>query len=173
MVKLPELALFTSTPGGLRRHLTRRVQGKRIEHELHLPFKALHRTLQWLLERLAMWSRVVAELLNDYRSTSGAKDIVLIPSALQARGEVALLQKAHQTTHTQSDGQDYAANHEFEAPVPGREGLLGRLLPWRQRVHTRFGFLGHAHLLAESLSYTTIPNTIRHFAARAMGHTTP
>src|SRR5262249_24780568 len=43
MMNLPELALFASTPGGLRRHLTRRVQGKRIEHQLHLPRKELHR----------------------------------------------------------------------------------------------------------------------------------
>ena len=94
-MKLPEHALFASAPGGLRHHLTCRVQGKRIEHELHLPLKALHRTLQWLLERLAMWSGIVAELLNDHRSTSGPLGIVLIPSALQAWGEVALLQKAH------------------------------------------------------------------------------
>src|SRR5207237_9280109 len=120
MMKLPELALFASTPGGLRRHLARRVQGKRIEHQLYLPLKALHRTLQWLLERLAMWSGVVAELLNDHRSTSAAKGIVRIPSALQARGEVALLQEAHQTTHTQSDGQDYGAHHELTGTGPGR-----------------------------------------------------
>src|SRR5690349_20702722 len=99
MMKLPELALFASTPGGLRRHFTRRVQGKRIEHQLHLPRKELHRTLQWFLERLAMWSGIVAEVFNNHRSTSGAKGIVLIPSLLQAWGEVALLQKAHQTTH--------------------------------------------------------------------------
>ena len=98
---------------------------------------------------------------------------MLIPSPLQVWGEITLLQKAHQTTYAQGYGQDGTANHEFEAPAPWREGFLGRLLPWRRRLHTRFGFLGHAHLLAESLSYATIPNTIRHFAARAMGHTTP
>src|SRR5262249_3093449 len=172
-MKLPELALFTSTPGGLRRHLTRRVQGKRIEHQLHLPLKALHRTLQWLLERLAMWSGIVADFFNTHRSTSGAKGIVFIPSPLQVWGEIALLQKAHQTTHAQDYGQDCPANHEFEAPAPWREGFLGRLLSWRQRLCTRFGFLGHAHLLTESLSHATVPNTIRHFAACAMGHTTP
>src|SRR5262249_640851 len=134
----------------------------------------LHRTLQRLLERLAMWSGIVAELLNNHRSTSGAKGIMLIPSALQMWGETALLQKMHQTSHAQSDGQDCTANHQFEASAPWRgEGFLGRLLPWRQRVRTRFGFLGHGHLLAESLSHATVPNTIRHFAARAMGHTTP
>src|SRR5215831_7785022 len=106
MMKLPELALFASTPGGLRCHLTRWVQGKRIEHQLHLPLKELHRTLQRLLERLAMWSGIVAELLNNHRSTSGAKGIMLIPSALQMWGETALLQKMHQTSHAQSDGQD-------------------------------------------------------------------
>ena len=90
-MKLPELALFASAPGGLRRHLTRRVQGKRIEHELHLPLKALNRTLQWLLERLAMWSGIVAELFNDHRSARGAEGIVLIPSPLQAWGDIALL----------------------------------------------------------------------------------
>jgi hypothetical protein len=43
---------------------------------------------------------------------------MLIPSALQMWGEIALLQKAHQTTHTQGEGQHYPANHEFEAPAP-------------------------------------------------------
>src|SRR5918911_1489811 len=104
MMKLPELALFASAPGGLRRHLTRRVQGKRIEHQLHLPLKALHRTLQRLLERLAMRSGIVAELLNEHRRTGGSQGIVLIPSPLQAWGEIALLQKAHQTTHAQGYG---------------------------------------------------------------------
>src|SRR5215475_8608103 len=109
MMKLPELALFASTPGSLCRHLTRRVQGKRIEHELHLPLKALHRTLQWLLERLAMWSGIVAELLNDHRSASGSKRIVLIPRPLQAWGKITLLQKAHETTYAQGYGQDCTA----------------------------------------------------------------
>src|SRR5215813_7262594 len=109
MMKFPELVLFASTPCRLRRHLTRRVRGRvqsqRIKHELHLSLKALHRTLQWLLERLAMWSGIVAELLNDHQRTSGAQGIALIPSALQVWGEIALLQKAHQTTHAQGDGQ--------------------------------------------------------------------
>jgi hypothetical protein len=43
---------------------------------------------------------------------------MLIPSALQVWGEIALLQKAHQTTYTQGQGQDCTANHEFEAPAP-------------------------------------------------------
>src|SRR5262245_16656990 len=124
-MKLPELALFASTPGGLGRHLTRRVQGKRIEHQLHLPLQELHRTLQRFLKRLAMWSGIVAELLNDHRSTSGAQGIVLIPSPWQVWGEIALLQKAHQTTHAQGDGQDCTANDEFEAPAPWRETFLG------------------------------------------------
>src|SRR5262245_31825131 len=159
-MKLPELALFTSTPGGLRCHLTRRVQGKRIKHELHLSLKALHRTLQWLLERLAMWSGIVAELLNDHQRTSGAQGIALIPSALQVWGEIALLQKAHQTTHAQGDGQDGSAYHQFEAPALGRAGCLGGLSPRRQCLCTHFGFLGHAGLLAESLPHATSPNTI-------------
>src|SRR5262249_43895830 len=142
MMKLPELALLASTPGRLRRHLTRRVQGKRIEHELHLPLKALHRTLQWLLERLAMWSGVVAELLNHHRSASGPLGIVLIPSTLQAWGEIALLQKARQTTHAQGYGQDCTANHEFETPAPWRERFLEGRLPCGQPLRTRFGFLG-------------------------------
>ena len=77
-----------------------------------------------------MWSGIVAELLNDHRSTSGSEGIVLIPSPLQVWGEIALLQKAHQTTHAQGYGQDCTTNHEFEAPAPWREGFLGRLLPW-------------------------------------------
>jgi len=93
-----------------------------------------------------MWSGIVAELLNNYWCTGGSLGIVHIPSALQVWGEVALLQKAHQTTHAQSYSQDGTAYHEFEAPAPWREGFLGRLLPWRQHLCTRFGFLGHARL---------------------------
>ena len=65
-----------------------------------------------------MWSGIVAKLLNDHRSASRPARIVRIPSALQAWGKITLLQKAHQTTHTQGYGQDYSANDEFEAPAP-------------------------------------------------------
>ena len=95
MVKGSELPLFAGTPCRLCRYLTRgvrsRVQGKRIEHELHLPLKALHRTLQWLLERLAVWSRIITKFLDHHRSACGSKRIVFIHSCLQAWGEITLL----------------------------------------------------------------------------------
>ena len=49
---------------------------------------------------------------------------MLIPCSLQVWGEIALLQKAHQTTDTQGEGQDCTANHEFEVPAPWCEGFL-------------------------------------------------
>src|SRR5262249_7381431 len=50
-----------------------------------------------------------------------------------------------------------------------REGSLGGLLPWRQRLCTRFGFFGHAHLLAESLSYTPSPQHYTSFRSACNG----
>src|SRR5262245_12969762 len=167
MVKVPELPLFTGTPRRLCRHLTRRVrgrvQGKRIEHELYLPLKALHRTLQWLLERLAVWSRIITKFLDHHRSACGAKHIVFIPSRLQAWGEVVLLQKAYQAAHPQSYCQDHAANHEFEAPTPWRYSCPGGRLPWMQGLRTPSGFFGHADLLRESLPQACCPQNYTPF----------
>ena len=77
-MKLPELALFASTPRRLRGYYTVGTKGNRIEHELYLTLKALQRTLQWLLERLAVWSRIITKFLDDYRSTGDTTGIVTV-----------------------------------------------------------------------------------------------
>ena len=108
-MKLPEFALFASTPRRLCAYGTVGRKGNRIEHELYLALELLQRTLQWLLERLAMWSRIITEFLDYHRRTDDTTRVVTIHRTLQARCEVALLPEAHPGSNPEGQGDNHTA----------------------------------------------------------------
>src|SRR5574341_2215303 len=99
MVQLPELALLASTPRRLRGYGTVGTKGNRIEHQLYFALKLLQRTLQWLLERLAVRSRIITKFLDDHWRTGDTTGIVTIHRPLQARCDITLVQEAHDTSN--------------------------------------------------------------------------
>lgn len=82
LVRLPKLGLLTSAEGELRRHFAPVVQSQGIQHQLNFIFKPLQRALQRFLERLAMWSGIIAEFFDHHLCSRASPRIMTFNSPL-------------------------------------------------------------------------------------------
>src|SRR5574341_95260 len=122
----------------------------------------------WLVKHFSVRSRRNTKELEDHWRACDTTSIVTVHRPLQARCDITLVQEAHDTANPKGQSENHTAQHELETPASWRDSLLGRQLLRANCASTHFGFFGHPCLLRESPLHATVPNTIRHFGARAM-----
>jgi hypothetical protein len=102
----------------VRSYVTARIEGKRIQHQLHLAADAFQRALQRFLERLAVRSRIVTKFFHHDGRPGYSARVVAIDSALEADRNLVVHEPTHRDPHSQDQGENRAPYQHGLAPTP-------------------------------------------------------